>query len=213
MLVTSDQLAPNDARLNGSLLTWYIRLNQYLVYWPFKFITWPLKRSTTCLLASGDLKVGTRYVIASNHQRRIDPFIISGQLPIWSWPRLTPFRYLVYNRLYFTPLLHLVLVALGCFPTKPNPRTLHGLPFAHRALSLGQSPFIFPEGKRAVQGSPARPGIAELAKISDVELLPVHIEWTSRRGLATYRLTIGQPFKASAMTADEIMQAIYDLPV
>jgi 1-acyl-sn-glycerol-3-phosphate acyltransferase len=138
---------------------------------------------------------------------------MSGQLPLWSWRQLTPFRYFVYNRLFFTPLLHWIFLAFGCFPTKSNDRLPAGLPFAETVIKLGQTPFIFPEGKRAKQGSPARAGIAELAKLPAVEIIPVHIEWSSRGWLRRYTITIGRPFDGGAMSADEIMKLIYDLPV
>jgi hypothetical protein len=44
-------------------------------------------------------------------------------------------------------------------------------------------------------------------------IVPAHIEWKRGWPWRTFKLGIGKPFDGSAMTAQEILDRVYDQPV
>lgn len=79
----------------------------------------------------------------------------------------------------------------------------------------GHTVYICPEGGLTRRGDrPVRPGVAALARIENVMIIPAHIEWKLYgRWSRTFRVGIGKPFDASRMTADQIMNRVYAQPV
>jgi 1-acyl-sn-glycerol-3-phosphate acyltransferase len=75
---------------------------------------------------------------------------------------------------------------------------------------------IFPEGRRTVRGEgKVYRGVEELAHSHPhAMVVPVHIEWRVRwKYIRSFRIAIGAPFDASQLTAQDIMDRIYALPV
>jgi 1-acyl-sn-glycerol-3-phosphate acyltransferase len=193
----------------------FIHLNQRIGYWLSRWLGHALVIKSRSELTAADIKPRIHYVLAANHQSRIDPFIISGQIPFGTYKKLGTFRYFAMNGLFKNALLRPFVVAFGCFPTKPHPRYQHGLEYSTKLLHQGRSLLIFPEARRTIRGeSTARPGVMKLAHEPNTMIIPAHIEW-QRRGLLgrQFRLTVGQPFSGSGLSADEIMDCIYALKV
>jgi 1-acyl-sn-glycerol-3-phosphate acyltransferase len=193
----------------------FIHLNQRVGYWLSRWLGQALAIKSQSQIVPFDIKPGIHYVLAANHQSRIDPFIISGQIPFNTYKKLGTFRYFAMNGLFKNALLRAFIVAFGCFPTRPHPHYPHGLDYSTKLLHQGRSLLIFPEGRRTVRGvSAARSGVMVLAHEPNTMIIPAHIEWQGRSLFRRrFRLVVGRPFSGSGMTADEILDSIYALKV
>jgi len=159
---------------------------------------------------------GSRYIIASNHQSIVDAFVICSQFPFRVWRHMGTFRYFAARGLFKVPVLRDILMGLGCFPARPHPRWPSGLEYGLRMLHKGKTVLIFPEGRRNVRGEgKVYRGVEELAHSHPhAMVVPVHIEWKVRwKYIRSFRIAIGEPFDGGKMTAQEIMDRIYALPV
>jgi lysophospholipid acyltransferase (LPLAT)-like uncharacterized protein len=79
----------------------------------------------------------------------------------------------------------------------------------------GHSIGIFPEGGLSKnREKPARSGVMVLAQQPNTRVIPVHIEWRdAHKWHKGFDMHIGKPFDGSKMTAQEILDRIYSLPV
>lgn len=157
---------------------------------------------------------GSRYVVVANHQSIADTFIICGQFPFGVWRHMGTLRYFAANGL-MVPGLRTLIMALGCFPARMTPRWPSGLEYGLKQLSMGRTVFIFPEGRRTIRGhSRARGGVEVLAHSHQAMVVPAHIEW-ERRGRfgRRFRIGIGKPFDGTHLTAQEILDRVYAVPV
>ena len=173
-----------------------------------------MMRSRHNELMDADLKAGHRYVIASNHQTYLDPWMVLSRLPMRQWKIIGLPRAMVANRFFDRPVMGNYLRSMGSFPAREHPRDPYGIDYADRMLDRGQSIVIFPEGKITLhRQNPAYRGVAILAERSDVRIIPMHLEWARPRWRLSLRVGIGKPFDGSKMTAEEILSRIYSLPV
>jgi 1-acyl-sn-glycerol-3-phosphate acyltransferase len=161
-------------------------------------------------IQASDLRAGTSYVLAANHQRGGDPFIITTSLPFGIWRKLTPYRYFAHNGLFTSSVRRAGLLAMGAFPTHANGRYPHGLKLASALLKANHTVFIFPEGRRVTtEPVPAKLGVGVLAQLPNVAIIPAYIEWSGHP--KRYRLIIGKPLMAHGLSADQILAKIYEL--
>jgi 1-acyl-sn-glycerol-3-phosphate acyltransferase len=203
---------PRDSLLSAKLMK-RIRLNQRLSYWFFRPVMLVSSSRTRQLLSPEELKPGIRYVIAANHQSMIDPFIICYAMSPGMFSKLVPFRYFAHNAL-FDKILTSTLISLGAFPASRNKHYAYGLKGAEAFLKHNQTTMIFPEGKRTPSRIRPRSGVEVLAKQPNVEIIPVHIQWRKNRlGWRSYQLTIGRPLKEKNLSARQILNRIYKLPL
>jgi 1-acyl-sn-glycerol-3-phosphate acyltransferase len=179
---------------------------------------WPIVKLLAGLIvqakAGGNLKFDSRkrYVIAANHQSKLDPLIIVGSLPWAAFWRLLPFRLFIHNDIIDRWYLRLPLRLLGCFPARQHPRLVFGLIQAEKSLLNGETVVIFPEGRVTAPGeTEAKKGVAVLASMNDVMILPVLVDVTKRGWLRSYRMVIGQPVKADKWPAAKVMEEIYSM--
>ncbi|MGO9316468.1 MAG: lysophospholipid acyltransferase family protein [Terracidiphilus sp.] len=148
-------------------------------------------------------------VYASNHTSYMDVPVIFAALPF-------QFRILAWKALWPIPFIGWYLNRSGQLPIDTrNPRaSLSSMGMAARALRSGMPLFLFPEGKRTLDGrlQPFLPGAAYLAIRSQVplvpialsgvyELLPVHTHHFFP-GQLTVR--IGQPIETMSMTMQQV---------
>lgn len=188
-----------------------IKLCQELAIRPSRWLVKRRCRQLNVRLTVDDLAPGRSYVIAANHQSRLDPFMITAALPLPLWNRLIPFRFFAHNGLFWPPLRQ-ILLGLGCFPARSHSRYPSGLEFAAGAMKLGETVFIFPEGTRSRPGQrPARRGVAALAEMPGVMIIPAHVNWYRGGWRRRFDLTIGSPFSAAGLSAEAIMERIYSL--
>lgn len=165
-------------------------------------------------LEPGDLRPGSCYVIASNHQSMFDPFIICSALPLPLWLRLRSFRFFAHNGLFESLLTRYTMLALGSFPASSHSRYAYGIEAAVTFLSHGQTVVIFPQGRRMDERGRARSGVKVLADLPNVAVIPARVEWQRHgRWRRSFRLTIGKPIKERGLSAEQILNRIYELPV
>ena len=152
-------------------------------------------------------------MIAANHQSMFDPFVICSALPLRFFPHLAPFRYFAHNAL-FDKILRPFLFSFGAFPASRNNYYIYGLEAAKTFLSQHQTVMIFPEGRRVPVSTRPRSGVEVLAKNPNVEIIPVHLQWQKNKwGLRSYQLTVGHPLKEKGLSARQIMNRVYKLPL
>jgi 1-acyl-sn-glycerol-3-phosphate acyltransferase len=165
-------------------------------------------------LTISDLDDQHSYVVAANHRSAIDPFTIGGGFSFAIYRKLKPFRFFAHNFFFNRWWMYPFLVIFGCFPARfdENSKLETGLPLAEKLLQKGQTIFIFPEGKRVAPGEgEARPGVAVLAAVKSVQIIPAKIEW---RGVWLFRrssVIIGKPFSAAGQSPQEILDRVYAL--
>ena len=195
------------------LSTRTVRLCQAVATGPVRLLTHALRQSLDLQLQTSDLKPEVTYVIIANHQSMLDPFMIMGSLSRPLWQRITPCRFFAHSGLFRNPIKRIILMGLGCFPTRARGNLAYGLPAAEQLLAQNESVLIFPQGRRTRNQSELKPGIAHLASLPGVMLIPVRLEWTKRAGIPRLNLVVGRPFSAAGNTAPEIMEHVYTLPL
>ena len=134
------------------------------------------------------------YILASNHQKWLDPLFIALALPerpmVYSMAR----RDTVFNRRWKRSLVP----RLGGFPIQPRQGHLdeQGVATVYRVLAKGGIVLIFPEGRysRGRQLRPLREGVAHFALQAGVPVVPVALEGIDRlRPRSRVRVSIGRP--------------------
>ncbi|MCX6729822.1 MAG: lysophospholipid acyltransferase family protein [Candidatus Saccharibacteria bacterium] len=151
-----------------------------------------------------------RYIIAANHQSRLDAFIITGILSPRFWIRLLPYRYITANQYLYNPRFTWLLWPLGGFPAFHTKREGSGLEQAQKILISGQTVCIFPEGRRSrpYEEKPKR-GVGVLANTPRTYVIPIKLQW--RHKPRRVNVSIGKAYKAAGHTPDNILSTIYKL--
>ena len=167
-------------------------------------------RKTTTQVNDKSSVKGVR-LIASNHSHEIDPFILISFLPIRTFFRIFPFKFMTANVYYYRwwkPFLWLA----GGFPASQKNRrqssSKYGVGASRKFLSKGYSVIIFPEGKRTRSPLPARSGIKYILHNLSTEILLVKITEKNKSfriiySPATRKLNRDDP--------QEIIDAVYKL--
>ncbi len=192
----------------------YVRCVGILFRWMGAPLAAFLRRSLRLDLVESDIDQTKPYLVVSNHQTWLDPSIITASIPLRLWPDIGWPRAFANNRFFSIPIFGFFLRSIGAFPAREHPTDPFGLAYARHLLSVHQSIIIFPEGHVTLRReNPARKGVEILAHYEDVQVIPVHIGWR-RAGLrSNYRIAIGKPFDARNMTAQEILDHVYALPL
>lgn len=163
-------------------------------------------------LTKKDIDPRFGYIIAANHQRKFDPFVIGAALPRSVNKRLAPMRFMGYYKFFDFWLRRWFLRAAGTFPTHETRGLPYGLPYATHILQNKGTVCIFPEGRRtAPRATEPKWGVKVLAELPDVKLIPVHLQWHKRRFGERVEIVIGTPVSAAGMTPAEIMDMVYSL--
>ena len=163
-------------------------------------------------LKAASLNPNKGYILVSNHQNMLDPYIICATPSLRSELKLSPIRCIGYVGLFRNPLLRWFMCACGSFPTKPIAGLGYGLPFSIDVLSRHGTVGIFPEGKR-VYGNErveAKRGVGVLANEPDVLCILCHIRWR-KRIIPGLTITMSEPIDCAGLTAQDIMDRIYAL--
>lgn len=148
------------------------------------------------------------FIIYSNHQSKLDPFIICASLPFQVFVALLPFRFFIENSYLKRSGNKLLLGMFGGFPAHFHPMKPYGLDHARQSLSTNQSVVIFPQGMRT-RKQIAKPGIAILANEPGISLIPIKIEWRKR---LCCEVSIGKAFEVTEFEdADSLMDTVYQL--
>lgn len=187
-----------------------ITITQCLFYFVLRLAMVFYVKNKTVLFSKDHLESGHPIVIAANHQRAMDPFFILASLPISSYLALTPYRFFAKNSLYRNILLRPFLYIFGCFPAYTHHSLPYGLNAAEWFIKDGQTVFIFPEGKRNKRRhakQTAHSGVAVLAATTNCDIIPAKINWQGNQ----CSIVIGKPHHNAHMSADQIMETIYQL--
>jgi 1-acyl-sn-glycerol-3-phosphate acyltransferase len=144
----------------------------------------------------------------------MDAFYICYSMPFDIHRKLGPYRFFLANRFIDNAFMGRPLLAFGCFPAKRHERYPYGLRMAETLLGNSETVVIFPEGRisKIDREHVPRHGVEVLAKMPGVQLVPARVEWQRDKGFfKSYRLSIGRPFNGSELTAEQIMDKVYDL--
>lgn len=164
----------------------------------------------------GDKKIVGPVIIAANHARGYDPFVIGCFLPAKTFFRVFPFCFMTANMYYHSVWKPLAWLA-GCYPAKKksdlSPRGSYGVGYSIKSFGDGCTVMMFPEGKRTRRPSQAKPGISWILDQTKGKLLLCHIEWSKTGWLQTARITFKQADSRDIKDPQSIINAIYDLPV
>jgi 1-acyl-sn-glycerol-3-phosphate acyltransferase len=193
-------------------MIYWIKTNQVLV-WAlariYLFLTFSVRK-----VRLHDSRISNQYgyIVASNHQSKLDPFIMFGAMPLRTYLKLTPVRFMAHREFFKVPFYRFFLESWGVFPNKEVAGLEYGLPLSAKILANKGTIVIFPEGTRVVNGSYVEPkrGVAVMASEPDVRLILCHIQW--RKGIIPrVSVVVSEPRDCSGQSAQLIMDQIYDL--
>lgn len=152
------------------------------------------------------------YVVAANHQTRLDPFVIFGSMSLRSYLKLTPVRFMAYRAFFQVYLYRIFMQSWGAFPNKEVLDLDYGLPLSTRILADKGTIVIHPEGMRVKPGQQVEPkrGVAVMAAEPDVRLILCKIVWHEGI-LPRVSVIISEPRDCTNLTPQQIMDQIYSL--
>lgn len=180
----------------------------YPTFWFLAYVLCRAKVKSNLVLSKN---TQARFVIAANHQSRLDAFIITGILRPRLWSKLLPYRYITANQYLYSWGTGWILWPLGGFPAFPTKYEGWGLEQAQKILKSGQTVCIFPEGRRTRphEEKPKR-GISVLANWPNTYVIPIKLQWHHKPRRVF--VSIGKAYKAVGDTPDSILNTIYKLP-
>lgn len=89
-------------------------------------------------------------LVIANHQSMVDPFIVMGNLPFFTFVRLLPVRFPTDHEYMASPVLGQALRFFGCYDVGATPRMrMCTLLKTCDLLRSGETVFLFPEGSIA----------------------------------------------------------------
>lgn len=150
------------------------------------------------------------YVVAANHRSKLDPFVIFGAMPIRTYMKLVPVRFMAHREFFQVYPYRVFLQSWGAFPNKELPGFDYGLPLSAKILADKGTIAIHPEGTRVNPGEHIEPkrGVAVMAEEPNVRLILCHVEW--RKGIfRRASVTVSEPKDCTGQSAQEIMDRIY----
>ena len=118
------------------------------------------------------------FILASNHISGLDPFLILASAR-------RPIRFLIAREQYERFGLKWLFRAAKCIPVDRESRPDRALRAAIKSLQDGHVVALFPHGKIHTAEDPSipiKPGVALLAKLSKVDILPMRISGVSGVG-------------------------------
>lgn len=152
------------------------------------------------------------YVFISNHQSRIDPFVIFACMDLHSNIKAAPVKFMTAKSIYygfFRPLLF----CLGCFPTYVRNQNI--IDYSAQLVKNGYGLFIFPEGRRTLkEHSSPKDGILRIIDQldrKDVEYVLAYIDWTKPSWRRHATIKFGSARSIDHESASLLMKQIYSL--
>jgi 1-acyl-sn-glycerol-3-phosphate acyltransferase len=194
-------------------MTYWIKINQLCLWFLTRLYLLITFSKRNVYLQADSLDNNHGYVVAGNHHRYIDPFIMFGAMPFRVIFKLIPVRFMAYRELFEGLPTKILLRATGAFPTKEINGLGYGLPFSTEVLAQNGTIVIFPEGQRVKPGEfiKAKRGVSVLAAEPNVNIIMCRLRWHKGRS-PRITITISEPKDCSGWSAQQIMDQIYKLP-
>jgi 1-acyl-sn-glycerol-3-phosphate acyltransferase len=193
-------------------MDYWIQINQcclWIISRLFIILTFSRRK---VYLQSADLTKHYGYVVAANHQSRLDPFVIFGSMSLRSYLKLTPVRFMAYREFFRVYLYRIFLQSWGAFPNKELNDLDYGLPLSTKILANKGTIVIHPEGMRVRPDQRVEPkrGVAVMAAEPDVRLILCRVLWHT--GIfPRVSVIISEPRDCTNLTSQQIMDQIYSL--
>lgn len=190
----------------------WIKINQILVWCLAKVYLKITFSKVYVKLDASDISKDFGYVIAGNHQSKLDPFTLFAALPLRVYLKLTPVRFMAHREFFKVPLYRFFLQMWGAFPNKEIEGLEWGLPLSAKILAEKGTIVIFPEGTRVAKGAAVEPkrGVSVMASEPSVRLILCHNEWTDGV-IPRVKVVVSVPKDCSGQTPQDIMDQIYSL--
>jgi len=121
-------------------------------------------------------------LLASNHKSYLDPCMVSVSI-------FEAIHFLAKIELFSVPLLGPLIRSLGALPVRRGAVDRRSIKIYVEALKSGRPVLIFPEGTRKTEPGFRKPrgGVAFLAKMADVPVIPIYIGGSSGWRNALFR--------------------------
>lgn len=166
-------------------------LVQYIFYFLFHYPLTLLLNVKICGLENLKLKETGPLIIASNHQSRIDPYLLV-LLPFFLIKKIVPVYFMTAEYYFNKKWLRPFIAPFGAYPIQRSVET-YGEFFSSTIskLKLGKTIMMFPEGKMTKAGEKEvlyKPGIIYLATKSNAGILPIKIEGIQNFNLVDFLL-------------------------
>jgi len=140
------------------------------------------------------------FILSSNHQSYIDPFIMSSVLP---WPLFTDLFSVGTSDIFGSSLMRRVARMLRVIVLDPDANLLPAMRAGAFGLRHGRVLILYPEGERSIDGTPRifKKGAAILSTHLQVPIVPVAIEgfhdaWPRGKSFQKFtplQMTFGDP--------------------
>jgi 1-acyl-sn-glycerol-3-phosphate acyltransferase len=152
------------------------------------------------------------YVVAANHQSKLDPVVVFGAMPFRVFLRLAPVRFMAHREFFAVAFYRLFLEMWGAYPNKEIGNIEYGLSYSSKILADKGTINIFPEGTRVKIAGSVEPkrGVSVLASEPNTKLILCRINWHFNV-FPHVSIIISAPKDCSGQTAQEIMDQIYTL--
>ena len=148
-----------------------------MLYWIAHFLTLVLDKIFFTCKFSGleNLPLQGSYIIASNHNSNIDPFILAIS-------QKRKFSYVAKETLFRNKFASFVMHRLSAFPIKRDSSDFRAIRETLKRLRNGCPVILFPEGTRLAKGKPkqAQRGVGLIAVKAKVPVIPVYINGSDK---------------------------------
>jgi len=124
----------------------------------------------------------SKYIIASNHPSKLDPFLILASISFREYFRLIPTRFVTSEDYLKKWNYKIFLIPLGCISNKPK-NGKRPLEIMEERIKKGETIFIFPRGeleKRGIKSEPKVGAVYIEKNIKDCKIIPVNINFSDK---------------------------------
>lgn len=191
---------------------WRISLLQHLSFALTK-LYFAISGSKITLSADWQVEPRKHYVIAANHLSWHDPFMVTTAL---GWKRLHPLlpcRFIAAPKFLKRGWLRSGMKKLGSYPSHEFRDWPFGIDASEGLLQRHNTIVIFPQGRITVERDiEMKRGVSILAEKESTEIVPVLLERAGTRiFMSRFNIQVGTPKNMSGLSANQIMQHVFEL--
>jgi 1-acyl-sn-glycerol-3-phosphate acyltransferase len=193
-------------------MRYWIKCNQLALWFvarAFLLITFSKRK---VYLQTTSIQDDFGYVVVANHQSKLDPLVIFGALPLRTFYKLAPIRFMAHREFFEVYVYRIFLQMWGAFPNKEIRNFEYGLPLSAKILARFGTVSIYPEGTRLKAGQRVEPrrGVAVLAAEPHSRLIVCRVQW-QKGWIGKVSVVISEPVDCSGQSAQRIMDRVYKL--